>query len=115
MYSDINNKFSFSSVLVQYGRPTEICHACEPELYPKGKLIIDDYGAKKDSKGNWICSECQETERRKELLRIYGSNHVNTRSFLDYEDRQIRKWNQTVKKLGFGPIRRNKYTGRTPF
>ena len=37
--------------------PTKICHACEPELYPKGKPIIDDYGARRDNKGNWICSE----------------------------------------------------------
>jgi hypothetical protein len=95
--------------------PTKICYDCDHELYPKGKIIFDDPFAKQDRKGRWHCSDCQETERRKRLLEIYGPNHVNTRAFLEHEDNRIRAWNQTAKKLGVGCYRKNKYTGRTPF
>jgi hypothetical protein len=90
---------------------TKICY----ELYPNGKIIVDDVLAKRDSEGRWRCSDCQETERRKTLLKIYGPNHISTRYFLEHEDKKIRAWNQTAKKFGVGPYRKNKYTGRTSF
>jgi len=95
--------------------PTKICYDCDHELYPKGKIIFDDVLAKRDNKGRWHCSDCQETERRKNLVKIYGPNHTNTRPFIEHEDKIIRKWNQSVKKIRYGPYRKNKYTGRTPF
>jgi Zn-finger protein len=94
---------------------SKICYECDRDLYPKGKPIFDDELAKQDSKGNWHCSDCQLTERRKTLLKVYGPNHVNTRYFLEHEDKKIRAWNQLAKQLGTGPYRKNKYTGRTPF
>jgi hypothetical protein len=39
----------------------------------------------------------------------------SSRYFLEHEEKKIRAWNQTTKKLGVGPYRKNKYTGRTPF
>jgi len=95
--------------------PTKICYDCDHELYPKGKIIINDILAKQDSKGKWHCSDCQETERRKDLIKIYGPNHVNTRYFIEYEDKKIRKWNQVIRKIGTGRYRKNKYTGKTTF
>jgi hypothetical protein len=94
--------------------PTKICYDCEHELYPNGKIIFDDPLAKQDRKGRWHCSDCQETKRRKRLLEIYGPNHITTRSFLQYEDKRIRAWNQMAKRLGVGPIRKNEYTGKIP-
>src|SRR5918996_4778476 len=94
---------------------TKICYDCDHELYPKGKIIFDDPLAKQDRNGRWHCSDCQETDRRKNLIKIYGPNHLNTRSFIDYEDKMIRAWNQMTRKVGVGPYRRNKYTGRIPF
>ena len=94
----------------------KVCYSCDAELYgSKGKPIIDDWGAKQDKKGNWVCSDCQETERRKDLIKTYGPNHVNTRYFLEYEDKKIRKWNQVIRKIGTGKYRKNKYTGKTVF
>jgi hypothetical protein len=90
--------------------PTKICYDCEPEMYPNGKIIFDDPLAKQDSKGRWHCSDCQETERRKDLIKTYGPNHVNTRRIIEYEDKKIRKWNQTIRKIGTGKYRKNKYT-----
>ena len=97
--------------------PSKICYDCDHELYPKGKIIFDDPLAKQDRNGRWHCSDCQETERRQNLIKIYGPNHLNTRYFIIYEDKKIRAWNQTVKKLGLArqPYRKNKYTGRTLF
>jgi hypothetical protein len=96
--------------------PVKICYDCDHELYPKGKVIPpNDILAKQDGKGKWHCSDCQLTEKRRDLLRIYGPAHPNTRYFLEHEDKQIRAWNQAAKKFGVGPYRKNKYTGRTPF
>ena len=36
-----------------------LCHQCDPSTYPRGKPIINDMNAKKDEKGNWVCSEYQ--------------------------------------------------------
>jgi hypothetical protein len=85
--------------------PVKICYDCDHELYPNGKVIFDDPLAKQDRKGRWHCSDCQETERRKTLLKIYGPNHIDTRYFLEHEDKEIRAWNQTAMKFGVGPIR----------
>jgi hypothetical protein len=41
-------------------------------IYPNGKIIIDDPLSKQDRKGRWHCSDCQETERRRSMLKIYG-------------------------------------------
>jgi hypothetical protein len=71
--------------------------------------------AKQDRNGKWHCSDCQLTDRRRTLLRMYGPNHEKTMYFLQQEERNIRAWNQAAKKLGVGPIRKNKYTGRIPF
>ena len=94
--------------------PIKICHDCDPELYPRGKIISsEDILAKQDRNGKWHCSDCQLTDKRKDLIRIYGPNHTNTRYFLEHEDKQIRAWNKAVKEFGIGagPYRKNKYTG----
>jgi hypothetical protein len=52
---------------------------------------------------------------KKDFIKVYGPNHINTRYFLEYEDKKIRAWNQTAKKFGVGPYRNNKYTNKTPF
>jgi hypothetical protein len=70
--------------------PTKICYDCDHKLYPKGKIIFDDPLAKQDGKGRWQCSDCQETERRKTFLKIYGPSHINTRYFLQHKDKRIR-------------------------
>ena len=51
-----------------------------------------------DRKGRWHC-DCQETGRRKTLLKIYGPNHVTARHFLEYKDKKTRAWNQTQRNL----------------
>jgi hypothetical protein len=36
-----------------------ICYQCDSEQYPKGKPIdSNDWKAKKDEKGNWVCGDC---------------------------------------------------------
>jgi hypothetical protein len=83
--------------------PTKICYDCEPEMYPNGKILFDDWGAKQDRKGIWHCFDCQLTDRRRTLLKMCGPNHEKTRDFLQKEERNIRAWNQTAKRLGTGP------------
>lgn len=95
--------------------PVKICYDCDHELYPNGKIIFNDVLAKQDSKGRWHCSDCQLTDKRKDLIRIYGPNHVYTRYFLEHEDKQIRAWNKAAKEFRVGPYRKNKYTGRRHF
>ena len=95
--------------------PVKICYDCDHELYPKGKIIFNDPLAKQDRNGRWHCSDCQETERRRNLIKIYGPNHLNTRYFIEHEDKKIRKWNQVIRKIGTGRYRKNKYTGKTSF
>lgn len=95
--------------------PAKTCYDCDHELYPNGKIIFDDVLAKQDRQGKWHCSDCQLTDRRRNLIKIYGPNHVNTRPYVEYEDKMIRAWNKAAKEFGIGPYRKNKYTGRTPF
>jgi hypothetical protein len=41
---------------INYGH---LCYECDPDIYPKGKPIFNDLGAKKDEKtGKWVCSDC---------------------------------------------------------
>lgn len=70
--------------------PVKICYDCDHELYPNGKIIFNDVLAKQDSKGRWHCSDCQLTDRRRTLLRMYGPNHEKTRDFMQKEERNIR-------------------------
>jgi hypothetical protein len=95
--------------------PPKICYDCDREQYPNGKILFDDEFAKQDRKGRWHCSDCQLTDRRRTLLKMYGPNHKKTRDFFQKEERNIRAWNQAAKKLSTGPHRMNKYTGRMPF
>src|SRR5215204_3394521 len=91
----------------------KVCYDCDHELYPIGKILIDDPDARQDKKGNWHCSDCQLPDIRKSYLKMYGPNHEKTKWFLNQEDRKIRKWNQTITKIGTGKYRKNKYTGKT--
>jgi hypothetical protein len=41
-------------------RRIHICYECDPDQYPNGKPIDpNDSMAEPDSKGNWICGDCQ--------------------------------------------------------
>jgi hypothetical protein len=95
--------------------PSKICYDCDHELYPNGKILFDDEFAKQDRKGQWHCSDCQLTDIRKSLLKMYGPNHEKTKWFMQQEDKKIRAWNQTALKYGTGPYRKNKYTDNTLF
>jgi hypothetical protein len=95
--------------------PPKIRYDCDHELYPNGKIIFDDEFAKQDRNGRWHCSDCQPTDKRRTLLKMRGPNHEKTKDFFQKEERNIRVWNQAAKKLGTGPYRKNKSTGRTPF
>jgi hypothetical protein len=77
MKSELGRSMKASSVRRTLG-PTKICYDCDNELYPNGKIIFDDPLTKQDSEGKWLCSNCQLTDGRKSLLKIYGPNHVNT-------------------------------------
>ena len=88
--------------------PTKICYDRDHELYPNGKIIFDDVLAKQDRNGSWHCSDCQETERRRNLIRIriYEPDHEYTRYLLEHEDRMIRAWNRAAKEFGTGRYQR---------
>jgi hypothetical protein len=66
--------------------PSKICYDCDHELYPNGKIIFDDEFAKQDRKGRWHCSDCQLTDRRRTLLKMYGPNHEKTRDFFQKKE-----------------------------
>jgi hypothetical protein len=94
-----------------------LCFSCDPETYPTGKPIIDDINAKKDEKGNWICSECQEEELNKMFLRTLGPQHPKCQYFIQKEDRKVLEHNNAAKKLNdysgqyLMRYKRNRYTG----
>jgi hypothetical protein len=77
-----------------------ICNQCDPSTYPRGKPILPtDIGAKKDEKGNWVCSECQTEDLNRMFLRTLGPQHPDAQAFIKAEDSTIRKHNNTAKTL----------------
>ena len=63
-----------------------VCYQCDPDIYPKG--TPNDINAKKDEKGNWVCSERQTEDLNKMLLRTLGPNHPKCQAFIKAEDRK---------------------------
>jgi hypothetical protein len=98
-----------------------VCHQCDPDTYPKGKPILpNDMMAKKDDKGNWICSECQEESLNKMFLRTLGQQHPKCQAIIKQEDKQVRKYNDAARRLNevsgqyLMSYKRNRYTGHMP-
>jgi hypothetical protein len=58
-----------------------ICYECDIREYPNGKPIVNDPGAQKDEKGNWVCSECQEQKLNQMFLRTLGPEHPKVKTF----------------------------------
>jgi len=77
-----------------------VCHQCDPDTYPYGKPILPtDIGAKKDEKGNWVCSECQTEDLNRLFLRTLGPQHPKCQAFIKAEDRNVRKLNDAARRL----------------
>jgi hypothetical protein len=76
--------------------------------------------AKKDEKGNWVCSECQTEDLNRMFLRTLGINHPKVQRFIAAEERKVRKHNDAARRLNeisgqfLMKYRRNKYTGSMP-
>jgi hypothetical protein len=98
-----------------------VCHQCDPDTYPKGKPILpNDMMAKKDEKGNWVCSECQTESLNRMFLRTLGPNHPKCQAFIKQEDNDCKRWNNYVKRVNENmraglKYKKNRYTGRIPF
>jgi len=96
------------------------CFECDPDIYPRGKPIINDPGATKDlNTSKWICSSCQEESLNKIFLCTLGPNHPKCQAFITREDNDCKHWNNYVKRvnqtMGAGlKYHKNRYTGRTP-
>ena len=98
-----------------------ICNQCDPDTYPKGKPILPtDIGAKKDEKGNWVCSECQTEDLNRMFLRTLGPNHPKCQAFIKQEDREVQRYNDAARRLNekagqhLISYKRNRYTGNMP-
>jgi hypothetical protein len=98
-----------------------VCHQCDPDTYPYGKPILPtDIGAKKDEKGNWVCSECQTEDLNRLFLRTLGPQHPKCQAFIKAEDRNVRKLNDAARRLNevsgqyLMGYKRNRYTGHMP-
>ncbi len=85
-----------------------------------GKPIINDMNAKKDDKGNWVCSECQTEDLNKMFLRTLGPQHPKCQAFIAAEDRKVQKYNDAARRLNevsgqyLIGYKRNRYTGHMP-
>ena len=97
-----------------------LCFECDPDIYPRGKPIVNDLSATKDEKGNWICSSCQEESLNRMFLRTLGINHPKVQCFIAAEDRKVRKYNDAARRLNevsgqyLMSYKRNLYTGSMP-
>jgi hypothetical protein len=96
-----------------------ICFDCDPDIYPRGKPIINDPGATKDlNTGKWICGPCQEERLNKMFLRTLGPNHPKCQAFIKAEDRKVLKHNDAARRLNgisgqhLMSYKRNRYTGQ---
>jgi hypothetical protein len=97
-----------------------ICYQCDPDTYPRGKPIINYMNAKKDEKGNWVCSECQTEDLNKMFLRTLGPQHPKCQAFIKAEDNQVGKYNDAALRLNevsgqhLMSYKRNRYTNSMP-
>jgi hypothetical protein len=98
-----------------------LCFECDPDIYPRGKPIVNDPGATKDlNTGKWICSSCQEESLNKMFLRTLGINHPKVQGFIAAEERKVRKYNDAARRLNevsgqyLMKYKRNRYTGSMP-
>ncbi len=95
-----------------------ICYSCDVDQYPNGNPIINDMNARKDEKGNWVCSSCQEESLNKMFLRTLGPQHPKVKAFIETENKRVRKHNDAAKRLNdkagatLMKYKRNRYTGR---
>lgn len=78
-------------------RRIHICYECDPDIYPNGKPIdLNDWMARKDEKGNWVCGDCQIEELNKRKIRVLGLNHPDVKWFIQQEDKKVKAWNNYV-------------------
>jgi len=98
-----------------------ICYQCDPSTYSRGKPVLPtDINAKKDSKGNWVCSECQTEDLNRMFLRTLGPQHPKCQAFIKAEDNQVRKYNDAARRLNeksgqhLMSYKRNRYTNSMP-
>ena len=103
---------------INYGH---LCYECDPDIYPKGKPIFNDLGAKKDEKtGKWVCSDCITECINKGRIKRLGINHPDVQGFIKVEERKVLKHNDAARRLNeisgqyLMKYRRNKYTGSMP-
>ncbi|HEU4824440.1 MAG TPA: hypothetical protein VFS97_13530 [Nitrososphaeraceae archaeon] len=102
-------------------RRIHICYECDPDQYPKGKPIDpNDSMARPNTKGEWVCGDCQIEELNKRKIRVLGPDHKDIKWFIDMENRQVKAYNNYAKRvnenMGAGlKYRKNKYTGRILF
>ena len=62
-------------------------------------IIIITNGAKKDKKGNWICSDCQTESLNRHRIKRLGINHPDCQGFIGVEDRKVRRHNDAARRL----------------
>ena len=96
-----------------------LCFDCDPDIYPKGKPIVNDPGAVKDlNTGKWSCSSCISERINKARIRRLGENHPDVQYIIKAEDRKVLRYNDAAKRLNehagatLMKYKRNRYTGR---
>jgi hypothetical protein len=63
-------------------RTIHICYQCDSEQYPRGKPIdVNDWKARPNEKGEWICGDCQIEELHKRKIRVLQSVKKDGRDY----------------------------------
>jgi hypothetical protein len=98
-----------------------LCFDCDPDIYPKGKPIVNDPGAVKDlNTGKWSCSSCISERINKARIRRLGENHPDVQYIIKAEDRKVLQHNIAAKRLNdkagqyLMRYKRNRYTNSMP-
>jgi hypothetical protein len=76
--------------------------------------------AEPDSKGNWICGDCQIEELNKRKIRVLGKDHPDSKFIIELENKNVKAYNNYAKRVNENmkaglKYRKIKYTGLTVF
>jgi hypothetical protein len=77
-----------------------VCYECDPDQYPNGKPILpSDKLAEPNTKGEWVCGDCQIEKLNKRKMQVLGLQHPDIRAFITREDNDCKRWNNYVKRV----------------
>jgi hypothetical protein len=95
-----NNIPTLKDIKTGETRRIDICYSRDSDQYPNGKPIDpNDWKARMDEKGEWICGECQVEDLNKRKIRVLGKDHPDSKFIIEQEELKTKAYNNYAKRV----------------